>query len=432
MALHVIVYIELQTSPRYMELVSHWRRIREHSALETVQQRLLSHALESLGCLPVVQKVPVSQGILNTVTIQVPTKPIRQRKSVVMIHGYGSGLGAYCRNMASLANFAASANTSITLMDLLGHGLSTGEDHPKAVKGFSSPKLKIDQENSTVSYVNSAESLLKLADLTEETLRQCEDYYVNLLEDWRKSQKLDHFTLLGHSFGAYLLVCYAIKYPHRVDNLVLVLPVGVERLLYLINSMREHARSGKLKDIVLLADPSSSEYQSRLLWAPSFFIRLWDSAVLPFPALRLMGPFGVWLALSFTSRRYTQGSTDPEELNILQDYMLSAFWRKLLTEQGIMRLLLPILAGREPVLDKLEEFKRRQEKDSSLKFPRTLFMYGDKDWMDIQAGEAACQYINDNISGGPSEFVIVEQSGHNIFLDNPQGFDQKIAKFMGW
>jgi cardiolipin-specific phospholipase len=41
--------------------------------------------------------------------------------------------------------------------------------------------------------------------------------------------ELEKMTLIGHSLGGYLTVAYALKYPTRVDKLILLSPAGVPR-----------------------------------------------------------------------------------------------------------------------------------------------------------------------------------------------------------
>jgi cardiolipin-specific phospholipase len=52
---------------------------------------------------------------------------------------------------------------------------------------------------------------------------------VDSLEDWRGKMGLDKMTLIGHSLGAYFSVVYALKYPTRVQKLILLSPAGVPR-----------------------------------------------------------------------------------------------------------------------------------------------------------------------------------------------------------
>jgi len=56
-------------------------------------------------------------------------------------------------------------------------------------------------------------------------------FFVESLEQWRKEMKLEKMTLACHSLGCYIAVKYAFKYPDRVDRMVLLSPLGVEKNL---------------------------------------------------------------------------------------------------------------------------------------------------------------------------------------------------------
>lgn len=46
------------------------------------------------------------------------------------------------------------------------------------------------------------------------------------MDRWRLANKIEKMVLCGHSLGGYLSVCYAEKYPQRIDKLVLASPVS--------------------------------------------------------------------------------------------------------------------------------------------------------------------------------------------------------------
>jgi cardiolipin-specific phospholipase len=56
---------------------------------------------------------------------------------------------------------------------------------------------------------------------------EAESFFVDSLEQWRIKMGLEKMTLIGHSLGAYFSVVYALKYPTRVNRLVLLSPAGV-------------------------------------------------------------------------------------------------------------------------------------------------------------------------------------------------------------
>ncbi|THD25295.1 Abhydrolase domain-containing protein 4 [Fasciola hepatica] len=103
---------------------------------------------------------------------------------LVMVHGFASGSGLWCKNLDSLA-----AHRPVYVFDLLGFGRS------------SRPPFSNDPDEAEKQFVDS-------------------------VEEWRAAMKLEKFILLGHSLGGYIATSYAISHPNRVAHLVLDDPWG--------------------------------------------------------------------------------------------------------------------------------------------------------------------------------------------------------------
>lgn len=136
---------------------------------------------------------------INTVSF-LPTQPrIPSATPAVLLHGYGAGLGFYYRNFPTIGSWVASRGAPVYAIDWLGMGRS------------SRPTFKIRaRKDDTVARVT-----------------ETEDFFVNSLEEWRQQMGLEKMTLVGHSLGGYLSTVYALRYPERVERLVLLSPAGV-------------------------------------------------------------------------------------------------------------------------------------------------------------------------------------------------------------
>lgn len=110
--------------------------------------------------------------------------PSAQRTPLVLVHGFGGGVGLWAMNVDILAE-----NRTVYAFDVLGFGRS------------SRPQLSSDPE-------------------------EAEEQFVDSIEQWREKIGLNKFVLLGHSLGGYLASSYAIKYPSRVKHLILADPWG--------------------------------------------------------------------------------------------------------------------------------------------------------------------------------------------------------------
>ncbi|KAL4692251.1 hypothetical protein H8959_016061 [Pygathrix nigripes] len=122
-----------------------------------------------------------NQNKIWTVTVSPEQK---DRTPLVMVHGFGGGVGLWILNMDSL-----SARRTLHTFDLLGFGRSSRPAFPRDPEG-------------------------------------AEDEFVTSIETWRETMGIPSMILLGHSLGGFLATSYSIKYPERVKHLILVDPWG--------------------------------------------------------------------------------------------------------------------------------------------------------------------------------------------------------------
>lgn len=121
------------------------------------------------------------------------------QKLLVVLHGYGAGLGFFTLNLPVLANWAMRRSAPVYAVDWLGMGRSARV--PFKIKS------KLDD--------------------TAGRVKETEDFFVESFEEWREKMNLEKMTLVGHSLGGYLSAVYALRYPQRVERLILLSPAGV-------------------------------------------------------------------------------------------------------------------------------------------------------------------------------------------------------------
>ena len=138
---------------------------------------------------------------LNTLSIQATTPSDNQLPPAVLLHGYGAGIGFFYQNFTALAQWAGRRGSSVFALDWLGMGRSARVPFTVSAK-----------KDDIAGRVHEAES-----------------FFVDSLEEWRDRMGLDKMTLIGHSLGAYFSVVYALRYPTRVNKLILLSPAGVPR-----------------------------------------------------------------------------------------------------------------------------------------------------------------------------------------------------------
>jgi pimeloyl-ACP methyl ester carboxylesterase len=107
---------------------------------------------------------------------------------LVLLHGWGGAAGMWMRNLPELA---AAGNRRVIAIDMLGCGRS------------SRPVF------------------------TQNGVHETEEWWIESVEKWRHAMQIDRMQLCGHSLGGYIAAGYGLKYPARLERLILASPAGV-------------------------------------------------------------------------------------------------------------------------------------------------------------------------------------------------------------
>ncbi|KOS18287.1 putative cardiolipin-specific deacylase [Escovopsis weberi] len=355
-------------------------------------------------------------------------------QTLVMLHGYGAGLGFFYKNFEPISRVQG---LKLYALDMLGMGNS------------SRPPFKIHAKDK------------------EGKITEAENWFIDSLEEWRKAKKIERFTLLGHSLGGYLAISYALKYPGRLQKLILASPAGIPEDPYAVNASMPEPESSTMQNeftqdqnqSVSSHSPTATQIQSAKPNAvstpnvprrtlPSWLVWLWDANVSPFSIVRMTGPLGPRFVSGWSSRRFSHLPAD--EAQTLHEYSFSIFKQKGSGEYALAYLLAPGAYARRPAINRIQDVGRQpipQPEGAPPKketgFP-IVFMYGENDWMDVAGGLAAeeklkqtklkallhgteDEKLNEN---GSCKVITVPKAGHHLYLDNPDFFNEVMIKEM--
>lgn len=367
------------------------------------------------------------------------------QREIVLLHGYGASLGLFYNNFEALSTLE---NTRVHVLDMLGFGLSSRPKFPKRKATektnfeYTYKKNVKDQETGEMKPTVITEKVKVKTSL--EDVEVAENFFIDSLESWRKEKKIDKFTLIGHSLGGYLSSCYAMKYPERVNKLVLLSPVGLETSSFDLtknnndqkstikvseNDMDKapdvqeevpqdtHVNLSKMKKPGFL----ESDANGHVSVSPSIPTALkffWKSELSPFTFVRkfyFLGP-SVMKGWSFT--RFMDLKDEVKILK-MHEYCYASFAGKGSGEYCIPRILGPSVLPYNPLLNRVP---KAIQCDS-------LWVYGDSDWMNSSAGATMCKKINE-IGKYKADFEIVSNAGHHLYLDNPEEFNAMLLDYI--
>ncbi|KUI57511.1 hypothetical protein VP1G_04801 [Cytospora mali] len=360
-------------------------------------------------------------------------------ETIVMLHGYGAGLGFFYQNFEPITRVQG---WRLYALDMLGMGNS------------SRTPFRIKAKDP------------------QEKIAEAESFFIDALEEWRKIRKIEKFTLLGHSLGGYLATAYALKYPGHLNKLILASPVGIPEDPYATNSELPEPQDSSLaqeftqsQESIVEQDPSGTNKNVRIGGGnsnttaktapkaprrplPGWLVWLWDTnCVSPFSIVRMGGPLGPRFVSGWTSRRFNH--LPAEESAALHAYSYNLFRQKGAGEFALTYILAPGAYARNPLINRIQEVGRQviqpaaegQPEKRETGFPVVL-MYGESDWMDIAGGYAAEEKIKARVEkalmegteeerrdeNGSAKVVVVRKAGHHLYLDNPDEFNKFITK----
>jgi proline iminopeptidase len=206
------------------------------------------------------------------------------------------------------------------------------------------------------------------------------DHFIKDLEALRKKFKLDNITLIGHSWGAWLSMEYAIQYPMNLNKLILLSPSGNMSYLneYFKNIQRKTDKQNKMK----MEEIEASEgFKNR---NPETIKKYFSISIKPF------------FHDSSKSRRL--------DLTMLE---------RTAKNQSIVAGLLMREMMEKNILADLK----------SIKCP-TLVLHGKSDPLPI----IAPQLVKGNISN--SKMIVLEEAGHFMFAEAPGETLREIRGFL--
>ncbi|CAF0885652.1 unnamed protein product [Rotaria sordida] len=333
-------------------------------------------------------QIPIGDGLtINTIHTHNPNaRQSNTRSPLVLLHGFGAGIGFWLLNFDALAE----RHEHVYAIDLLGCGRSS--------RPYFRAKTSDDAEH----------------------------FFVDALERWRIQLNLDKMILLGHSFGAYIGASYAMSNPSRVSHLILASPVGVPKEPETPEPPRRHRLS--------------------LGWRlmRNFVIFLWNRGYTPQSIVRLIGPIGPRPVTAYVTRRFLVGpaaedtpSTASEaglETSVaLADQIdkgtlklpkndVAQYLYHLCAQPGSGEFALPrVLKSNVFAYNPLEN--RLKDSDVS----RVTFFYGDHDWMDTEAGRRTVISLNRRINcSNSARLLIIPRAGHQMMIDNPDEFHEAV------
>ena len=219
----------------------------------------------------------------------------------------------------------------------------------------------------------------------------CADLLTTALEEWRKKAKIEDFILIAHSLGGYISSQWVLRKNPPISMYYLLSPAGF---------------TSKTKEELLNKDPGF--FKTQIMNIFDHYIH--DKKINPFNLL----PFKEF----FLKRKFKGARIKlPEkEADLAGKYLSSTLDKNECGEKLVGVFLRFAKYSHYPISETLRHIKNTR----GLNYPVSV-VYGEKDWMDIEHSR-----VKNAELGLHLEIYIVPNCDHQIILQNPIGFCQKV------
>ncbi|KAK6205151.1 Alpha/Beta hydrolase protein [Scheffersomyces amazonensis] len=332
---------------------------------------------------------------------------------IVIIHGFMAALGYFLKNVEALIK--SKPGVRLHVIDLPGFGNSSRPQFPTEF---------LNEPPTTHAKINQ--------------IIDVENWFIDQIENWRIKRNIPSFKLIGHSMGAYLSSCYLMKYNNGLTNniveeFIVVSPMGTESSSNSLISDKKYefntheAAGDPFQELDVFHSNSAIEELWNELGRPKFpqnsvLRTLWRFHVSPFQVLQYFGPFYSKI-LSYWSFRRFRNLKNAELILKLHNYSYSIFnqytgsGELAITKFISCEVLAKLPLGDRGFVDYLTKNK-----------VKTLWLYGDKDWMNSKGGKYIADKLK-SIDPQIAEFKIIDNAGHHIYLDNPDRFNKEAINY---
>jgi cardiolipin-specific phospholipase len=223
------------------------------------------------------------------------------------------------------------------------------------------------------------------------------DFHLDSINAWVDRKLLDEkFYLLGHSLGSCIAGHFALRYPHKIEKLILMSPVGLKETP---EHMKYEAERAKL-----------TTWVQRYGQTQAF--NLWDNG--------RIAPFDLARAFPFVMNKMVRDSierrfnlNDPILTIKVANYIEQLLLRKKSSEVGITSIFAFRVFGRKPLAQQF----------AKLQFP-VLFLMGEYDWVERKTSD---EWIEKGYVKG--EVQSVQNSGHHLYIEGAYECSVDIVSF---